>query len=352
MYLRITTPSRLHFGLIDFNGNLGRIDGGSGVAINNPRNVISIKPGKKFHVNCQSGMDSSPKSVEKIARDICNKLGKPLPDFEVTVEEEIPAHAGFGSKTQMSLALAYAISKEYDMPYNGVEGLARLVDRGGTSGIGVRAFDKGGFILDCGHSFGAGKEKDSCLPSSASKAKPGPLVMRSDIPEDWRFVLVMPLNDEGSHGQSEVDIFQKSFPLDEVEIGRVCRVILMQMVPGILEKDIETFGSAINNIQEIGFKNIEVKLKSPLVPNMLSIMNHAGSYGSGMSSFGPTVYGLTNSNKKAEEIRNAVSAYLDDMSIEHKCWIAEPNNQGMWAKKIVAEHRIISPIPVPEEEQA
>jgi beta-ribofuranosylaminobenzene 5'-phosphate synthase len=345
MYLRITTPSRLHFGLIDFNGNLGRIDGGSGVAINNPRNVLLIKSARKFHVN---GPD--PAGIEKIARDICDKLDRPLPDLEVTVEESIPAHGGFGSKTQMSLALAYAICKEYDMPYNGIEGLARLVGRGGTSGIGVRAFDKGGFILDCGHGFGEGREKNSCLPSSASNAKPAPQVLRCDIPEDWRFVLVMPLNDEGSHGQSEVDIFKSSFPIDEAEIGRVCRVILMQMVPGILEKDIENFGGAINKIQEIGFKNIEVRMKSPLVPNMLSIMNHAGSYGSGMSSFGPTVYGLTNSNKKAQEIQNAVSDYLDDMSINHQCWIAEPNNHGMWAKKISSEHKLVTPIPVPGEQ--
>jgi beta-ribofuranosylaminobenzene 5'-phosphate synthase len=345
MNMRITTPSRLHFGLIDFNGNLGRIDGGSGVAIDNPRNVLSIESAKRFHV---TGPD--PASIENIARGICDRLGKPLPDIEVLVEEEIPAHGGFGSKTQMSLALAYAISKELDVPFNGIEGLARLVGRGGTSGIGVRAFDKGGFILDCGHSFGAGKEKSSCLPSSASNARPAPQVLRCDIPDDWRFVLVMPLNDEGSHGKSEVDIFKSSFPLEEGEIGRVCRVILMQMVPGILEKDIESFGGAINKLQEIGFKNIEVKLKSPLVPNLLSIMNHAGSYGSGMSSFGPTVYGLTNNNKKAYEIQKAVSDYLDDLSITHKCWIAEPNNHGMWVKSRSTSERLASPIPVPGEQ--
>jgi len=341
----ITTPSRLHFGLIDFNGNLGRIDGGSGVAISSPRNVLSIKSGRTFHVN-----GSDPTYIEKIARGICDKLGKPLPDVDITVEEEIPAHAGFGSKTQMSLALAYAICEEFDLPYHGVEGLARLVGRGGTSGIGVRAFEKGGFVLDCGHGFGEGREKKSCLPSSASKARPAPEVMRCNVPEDWRFILVTPLDDEGSHGQSEVDIFKTSFPIDEVEIGRVCRVILMQMVPGILEKDIESFGSAINKIQEIGFKNIEVKLKSPLVPNMLTIMNNAGSYGSGMSSFGPTVYGLTNSNKNAYKIRDVVSGYLDDLSIKHKCWIAEPNNHGVSVKSTFGERKLASILPMVSEE--
>ena len=79
-------------------------------------------------------------------------------------------------------------------------------------------------------------------------------------------------------------------------------------------------------------------------------MNNAGSYGSGMSSFGPTVYGLTNNNKKAHEIQKAVSDYLDDQGIKHKCWIAEPNNSGMWVKQLVGERKIVSPIPVPGEQ--
>lgn len=324
MRMKITTPSRLHFGLIDFNGALGRIDGGAGVAINRPRNVLSIRDADEFKVS-----SSDPALIEGIAKKICGNLGKPLPEMEITVEEDIYKHAGFGSKTQVSLGLAYAICQHYGITYTSIEELARLVSRGGTSGIGVRAFDRGGFILDCGHSYGPDKEKTSCLPSSASNAKLAPLVMRCDVPEHWRFVLVTPLYDEGSHGKSEVDIFKSSFPIKAAQVDRICRIVLMQMIPGILEKDIETFGKAINGIQSIGFKNIEVKLKSPLVPNLLTLMDKVGSYGSGMSSFGPTVFGLTDSDRKAEEIQKTVCEYLSDLDIECQSWIAEPNNSGV-----------------------
>jgi beta-ribofuranosylaminobenzene 5'-phosphate synthase len=324
MKVRISTPSRLHFGLIDFNGGLGRIDGGAGVAISRPRNVLSVRSSYAFEVN---GPD--PGLVGDIARKICDRLGKPLPDIEITVEEQIHNHSGFGSKTQISLALAYVICREHGIAYASIEELARLVGRGGTSGIGVRAFDRGGFILDCGHGFGPDRDKKSCLPSSASNAKLSPQVMRCDVPEGWRFVLVTPLNYEGSHGASEVDIFQSHFPVPAAEVGNICRIVLMQMVPGILERDIATFGSAINGIQSIGFKNVEIQLKAPLVPNLLAIMNSAGSYGSGMSSFGPTVFGLTDSDRKAEQIQKAVVDYLGDMDIANESWIAEPNNTGV-----------------------
>ena len=36
MKMQITTPSRLHFGLLDLNGELGRINGGFGVALDKP----------------------------------------------------------------------------------------------------------------------------------------------------------------------------------------------------------------------------------------------------------------------------------------------------------------------------
>jgi beta-ribofuranosylaminobenzene 5'-phosphate synthase len=335
MKIKITTPSRLHFGLLDFTGDLGRIDGGAGVALASPGNVLTIHSGKSFKVN-----GSNPQFIEDIVRRICNKLGKPMPDFEVNIIEEIPHHAGFGSKTQMSLALAYAICREYNVEYYSIEELSHITGRGGTSGIGVRAFEHGGFILDCGHSFGEGKEKTSCLPSSASNAKVAPEVLHCEIPSDWRFVLVSPLNYEGSHGQSEAEIFRSNFPLSETESNKLCRIVLMQMVPGILERDIETFGRAINSMQSIGFKKVEVDLKSPLVPNMLNIMNNAGSYGSGMSSFGPTVFGIADSEKKAANIRNTVTEYLNDMDIPHLSWIAQPNNHGVTVNNLVKHKRI------------
>jgi beta-ribofuranosylaminobenzene 5'-phosphate synthase len=336
MNVRISTPSRLHFGLIDFNGGLGRIDGGAGVAISRPRNLLSVCSSSRFLVN-----GSDPELIKGIARKICDKLGKPLPDMEITVEDQIHNHTGFGSKTQISLALAYLICREYGITYASIEELARLVGRGGTSGIGVRAFDRGGFILDCGHSFGAGREKTSCLPSSAANAKISPQVLRCDVPEHWRFVLVTPLNYEGSHGKSEVDIFQSNFPVDAAEVDRICRIVLMQMVPGILEKDIETFGSAINGIQTLGFKNVEIQLKAPLVPNILAIMNSNGSFGSGMSSFGPTVFGLADSDRKAEQIQKSVCDYLSDMDIENESWIAEPNNHGVLISGAGKERSVI-----------
>ncbi|MHA1233313.1 MAG: beta-ribofuranosylaminobenzene 5'-phosphate synthase, partial [Candidatus Helarchaeota archaeon] len=52
--MKISTPSRLHFGLIDLNGKFGRIDGGIGVSLNYPNVVLEVEKynsNKKFLIN-------------------------------------------------------------------------------------------------------------------------------------------------------------------------------------------------------------------------------------------------------------------------------------------------------------
>ncbi len=45
--ITVTTPSRLHFSLIDLNGEIWRIDGGFGVALQNPNFKILIERSKQ-----------------------------------------------------------------------------------------------------------------------------------------------------------------------------------------------------------------------------------------------------------------------------------------------------------------
>ena len=81
----------------------------------------------------------------------------------ITIRNLYPSHVGLGSGSQLSLAVARAITELHDRHLTTQE-LARLTGRGGTSGIGTAAFDHGGFIIDGGHRFGTGGEKIG-LPS-------------------------------------------------------------------------------------------------------------------------------------------------------------------------------------------
>ena len=41
--MRTSTPSRLHFGIMDMRGDLGRLHGSAGVAIETPRLILEVE---------------------------------------------------------------------------------------------------------------------------------------------------------------------------------------------------------------------------------------------------------------------------------------------------------------------
>ena len=194
----------------------------------------------------------------------------------------------------------------------GREDIAKITGRGGTSGIGIRAFDQGGVILDGGHSFGPGRAKQSFLPSSASSGvRPAPLIGRYEFPEDWRIILCLPDVQPGANGSAEKAVFQRCCPVPLPEVRELSHIILMQMIPALIEEDLTEFGASINALRGLGFKREEVQLQPPVIHDILSYMSECGSAGAGMSSFGPALYAIcdTNSTTLASEIRSYLHDY-------------------------------------------
>ena len=77
------------------------------------------------------------------------------------------------------------------------------------------------------------------------------------------------------------------------EVHELCYQILVRMVPSLVEENLDEFGASVNRVQELGFKKIEVMLQQPLVHKLMAEMREAGAACSGLSSFGPTVYAVT-----------------------------------------------------------
>ncbi len=211
--------------------------------------------------------------------------------------------------------------------------LAEIVNRGGTSGIGVAAFEKGGFILDGGHIFErGGKSKDKrkkrdFLPSSASDVPPPPVIFQRPIPEDWFFVVAIPHVRKGAHGAEEVEIFRRYCPIDSEDVEKLSRIILMKLLPSVIEKDIEVFGESLTMIQDIGFKRIEVELQQEIIRELFDFFRER-TLGYGLSSFGPATYALVRGQKKAEDIAEDTKAFLDEKGIPSTVVFSNTNNHG------------------------
>ena len=296
----IETPSRLHLTLIDLNGIYDRIDGGVGITIEKPSLHLKAQPAEGIDVV----FSKSKVLTESLAHDytlkIINSATRTMEalsisgGFKFTVKTPYPPHSGLGSGTQLSLAVAKLISKMNDVDLKASD-LAKIVGRGGTSGIGVESFENGGFIIDGGHKI---IEKPNFLPSSASSASPPPIIARYDFPLDWKIILTIPDVERGVSGAEEIDAFKNYCPIALNEVEKLSHILLMKLMPAVIESDLDSFGNAVNTIQDIGFKKIENKLQNPIIANIMDDLRIAGAAGVGMSSFGPTIYAVTDTNEQ------------------------------------------------------
>jgi len=179
--------------------------------------------------------------------------------------------------------------------------------------------------LDCGHRFGENEEKQSFLPSSASNAKPARTILRYDFPENW-YILVIILNvAAGASNVEEINIFQEHCPIPIEEVQQVSHHVLMQLLPGIIEKDICTFGKAINEIRKIGFKKVEVSLQHEKVKKLIQFLEQ-NSPCAGMSSFGPTVFSVFKTEEEAQIMLKEITQKFSDIGFTS--YITTANNSG------------------------
>ncbi|MBT0732296.1 DUF98 domain-containing protein [Methanoculleus bourgensis] len=303
----VDAPSRIHITLLDMNGASGRVDGGVGVALDEPGCVLDAR--KSTDISVHGGDEAARHRVLEAARAVVEGLRLPG-GAEITLHATARQHAGLGSGTQVALATAAALCRLYDRDLP-VPDLARIVGRGGTSGIGTAAFEQGGFILDGGHRFGSPGGKQDFRPSAASRGiAPPPVLARHRFPEDWRILLVTPDVEAGAHGGREVDIFRTHCPVPLDEVRELCHEVLMRMIPGLVEHDLDLFGSAVNRVQHLGFKKVEVAMQHPIIPALLEGTVQAGAAGAGLSSFGPTVYAIGDSGM--EDVARAAKEVLGD----------------------------------------
>jgi beta-ribofuranosylaminobenzene 5'-phosphate synthase len=302
----IETPSRIHLGLIDMHGGIGRVDGGIGIALDGPGTLLEARAGDSLEVT--GGDEESREIVGRVAGNVLGAIHAGG-QASFTLRAICPRHAGLGSGTQLALATARAICELYGKRVP-VRSLAQLTGRGGTSGIGTAAFELGGFIIDGGHRFGPGGVKQSFAPSRASAGvPPAPVVVRHEFPDDWKILLAVPNLPPGANGVREVDIFRNCCPVPLMEVREICHEVLMRMLPGIVEHDLDLFGAAVNRLQHLGFKKVELSFRPPHLAALLEEMRTAGAACAGMSSFGPALYAIADTGLPG--IEQAAREFMD-----------------------------------------
>ncbi len=271
------------------NGELGRNFGGLGLTLAGIETQLSVSESDKLSAN-----GPSSKRALKYAKLLIDEY-LPGKAVTITIKKAIPEHAGLGSGTQLGLAVCSAISELFELDLD-ITTIARLTDRGARSGIGVGAFQKGGFIVDGGR---------------GGKTDIPPVICRMDFPEAWRLVLIFDNTRNGLNGKHEKAAFKKLPPMDSRISGSLCRMVLMRVLPAMVESNIQDFGKGITYIQQVVgdyFANYQGgRYSSNHVADALHWLDDQGVYGIGQSSWGPTGFALVESEEQAQRLVDEAS---------------------------------------------
>ncbi len=145
----IESPCRLSFTLIDLPGASGRKNGMASMMVHDPSFVCSVYPSDRITVESDDvGSEYRDLIVQYIEKLRCELGGG---GARVVVDRSIPSHSGFGSKTNTLLSVAKGFAAVYSLDVT-TDRLAEFAGRAGTSGGTVNLIDRGGFLVDGGHS--------------------------------------------------------------------------------------------------------------------------------------------------------------------------------------------------------
>lgn len=313
MKVYVKTPARLHFGLIDLNGDLGRLFGGLGVGIDQPNVVLEAQPAEKLLVTGEKA-----EQVKTLAKRFLKTYGLKA-GASINIKQAIPEHSGLGSGTQLALAVATALSKLFNVDAS-TQALAEAMGRGQRTSVGTTIFEQGGFVVDGG----------KCTRKKAFPAT----ILRQPFPRDWVFVVAVPNVKKGLAKKEETAAFKSLAPMTAEEAGRMCRLTMMNLLPSLVERDIKSFGEALTEIQTvIGDYFAKVQggtYSSTAAAEGVALLQKLGAYGAGQSSWGPAFYGLT-LKEQAEKIKSKVQAFLNE-GVGGKVFVAKANNRGAYIK--------------------
>ena len=305
----VEAPARLHLGFMDLNGATGRRFGSLGLTLEGFSTRIYAERADMFSVE-----GAQTQRAMRVLRRLHNRLGL-RGAVRMAVVQAIPEHTGLGSGTQLAIAAGIAMARLYQLNLNARE-IAAALDRGNRSGIGIGAFDQGGFLID----GGLGKSEE-----------PPRITSRITFPPQWRILLIFDLRAQGLHGADEDKVFNTLPLFPEASAAHLCRLVLMHLMPALVEADVGEFGKAVSELQRVVGDHFAPaqggRYASRKVSEVLAWLENRGVNCVGQSSWGPTGFAVVDSEICAGDLlREAEARWGTDSALRFK--ICAARNRG------------------------
>ena len=306
----VKAPGRLHLGFLDPAGSLGRAFGSLGLVIDGYETAVML--GSAHHDVVSADTPAGQAQIDRAGRclGLLRQRSGRREALHLRLCQVPPAHAGFGSGTQLALAIGHAFARWHGLDL-GSAMLAHWLGRGARSGIGIAGFDQGGLLLDGG----------PCVSGA-----PAPLLARVALPEAWRVVVVEDRALHGLSGDNETRALADLQPLPRALAADICHQVLMRVLPGAACADFAPFAAGVSQVQQVLGQHFApaqggALYASAAVGKLMHWLAEASRAGAdhqdreaapgaaiGQSSWGPTGFAILPSQSRAEALVDAARA--------------------------------------------
>lgn len=319
--LRIKVFPRIHISLIGMNNDGYRLNGGVGFSIASPTLDVSFESSDSIDVIDRRNNGFSWDELSRLKSHLNNLLIKEKLGTAIRCifhDSMVQSHVGFGSNSMIYLSCVEALLIFNHCNYTDQD-VIDLSGRGGTSGIGINTYFKGGFILDTGVS---NHGQRSLAPSSSFMDKEGhkPLLMKSVTLPEWQLGICIP-SIENKTEEEEMEFFQKNCPINKDAVNKILYEAVYGITSSLMESDFDVFCKSIDAIQQTKWKSLERNLYGKKLMTAESVIRNAGAKCVGMSSLGPLLYFF------GDDIDMIVAKVKDEMPY-CACFISSFNNSS------------------------
>ena len=267
-----------------------RLNGGIGFSISSPILDISFETSNTIDVIDKRKYGFTGDELNRLKSHI-NQVAKNQ-DFKkvficVINEGIIQSHVGFGSNTMIYLACVEALFILNQRDYSDKNVIA-LSGRGGTSGIGINTYFKGGYVFDTGIK---NHEQRTLAPSSTfiSSGCQQPLLIKSIELPLWDLGICIPQIVPKTE-EEEKRFFHINCPIRKEDAEKILYESVYGVTSSLMENDLKAFCESINAIQQTKWISLERNLYGETIIEVENTIRKNGAWCVGMSSLGPMLY--------------------------------------------------------------
>jgi len=296
--VRISSPSRLHFGLLAFGQPSGRQYGGVGLMLDRPRVELSVSAASHF-----SARGFAIERVKRLTRRWADARQQGvMPGCQIRVEELPPWHVGLGSGTQLALSVARGLDEFHGRPAVEPSELALIMGRGKRSAIGTFGFASGGLVSD---------------PGKVAGEPIAPFAQQISAPAAWRYVLIQLRESDGLSGETETTAFQEMDMVPLAVTGQLEEELHDRLVPSFKAGDYLNFSESVYRYGKLAggcFAQFQAgAFASPRIGELVEYVRELGVPGVGQSSWGPTIFAVTQGTREADRLVARLADYYGDV---------------------------------------